>query len=64
MKDKEKPTDGKFSRRGFLKGTSLGVAAGTMLGSARAEIREQAGLPQARLLKAAAEHKVTLIYNV
>ncbi|MEE2713195.1 MAG: (2Fe-2S)-binding protein [Planctomycetota bacterium] len=63
MKDKEKPTDGKFSRRGFLKGTSLGVAAGTMLGSARAEIREQAGLPQARLLKAAAEHKVTFSLN-
>lgn len=63
MKDKEEPEDGRFSRRGFLKGTSLGVAAGTMLGSARAEIREQAGLPQARMLKAAAEHKIAFTLN-
>ena len=63
MKDKEGPKNGRFSPRGFLKGTSLGVAAGTMLGSARAEIREQAGLPEARLLKAAAEHKIAFSLN-
>lgn len=63
MKDKEEPADGRFSRRGFIKGTSLGVAAGTMLGSARAGIREQAGLPEARLLKAAAEHKIAFSLN-
>ena len=63
MKDKEEPKAGRFSRRGFLKGTSLGVAAGTMLGSPRAEIREQAGLPEARLLKAAAEHKIAFSLN-
>jgi len=62
MKRKEDPNDG-FSRRGFLKGTGLGVAASTVIGSARAEVRKQAGVPEARLLKADEAHTITFSLN-
>lgn len=62
MKRKDDPSGG-FSRRGFLKGTGLGVAASTVIGGARAEVREQAGIPEAKVMKAGDEHEVTFTLN-
>ncbi|MAG57466.1 MAG: oxidoreductase [Planctomycetes bacterium] len=61
MKHPEDPSG--VSRRGFLKGASLGVAASTVLGSARAEVKEASGVPDARLLKAADEHEISFVLN-
>jgi len=63
MKDKEVPEDGRFSRRGFLKGTTVGMAAGTVLSSARAEIKEQGGLPEARKLAGGQAHEISFKLN-
>jgi aerobic-type carbon monoxide dehydrogenase small subunit (CoxS/CutS family) len=63
MTKRNEADDGKFSRRGFLKGTSLGVAASTVLGGARAEIQEASPFPAARVLGAGETHTIAFTLN-
>ncbi|HMS16570.1 MAG TPA: (2Fe-2S)-binding protein, partial [Planctomycetota bacterium] len=62
QKDKDSAAGG-VSRRGFLKGAGLSVAATGLLGATRQGIRESAGLPAAPLLKAGDTHTITFVLN-
>jgi aerobic-type carbon monoxide dehydrogenase small subunit (CoxS/CutS family) len=61
-KDQKMSRDG-VSRRGFLKGAGLGVAASTLLGSTREGVRQSAGLPAAQVLSAKDTHDVEFTLN-
>lgn len=62
MSDPKPKTPG-LSRRGFLKGTGLSVAATSLVGAAQDAVREEAGLPTADKLAQDATHPIQFTLN-
>jgi xanthine dehydrogenase YagT iron-sulfur-binding subunit len=62
MRQPDVPPEGGLSRRGFLKGAGLGVAATTLVGAVKEELRQDAAKTAATpMLAADAVHEVSLL---
>ena len=63
MKDKEAPPGGGISRRGFLKGAGLTVAAGTLIGTGQEGLALAARPGRADVLRANQRHTIRMLVN-
>lgn len=64
MRQPDVPPEGGLSRRGFLKGAGLGVAATTLVGAVKEEIRQDAAKAAVTpMLSADAVHEISFVLN-
>ncbi len=63
MRRTEGPRPEDLSRRGFLKGTGIGVAASGLIAATKEGVRESAGAPRATVLEKDKVHEISFTLN-